>query len=73
MVTKSAYCSCIGPGFDFLCSHGGSQSPLTPVTEDLIPSSGLCELLYVHGTHKFISSYLYTNVNKQKSSLKMHP
>lgn len=37
----STDCSCREPGFQSKHSHSGSQLPVTPVTEDLVPSSDL--------------------------------
>ena len=40
---KTTCCSCRGPRFSSLHPRGSSQSSVTPVPGDPMPSSGLCE------------------------------
>jgi hypothetical protein len=50
-IVKSPGCSFRGPGFDSQLLHGRSHQSVTPVPEDLAPSSGL----YEHCTHAALS------------------
>ena len=53
-IVKSTGCSSIGPRFDSQHPHGSSQQSVTPVPRDLIPSSGLTDTRYAHGTQTYM-------------------
>lgn len=48
---------CTGGGFSSQYLHGGSQPPVTPVSGDLTPSSGL---VHVFGVQKCTESFSNT-------------
>jgi hypothetical protein len=61
---------CAGPEFGFQPLHGASQTSVTPVPEDLIPSSDLCKhktcMLYICISKGKIFIHIKINLKKHK-------
>jgi hypothetical protein len=61
---KSAYYSYKEHRFNFQLPQCRSQSSVTPVTENLMPSSDLCGLLHAHGTHTYMLAHTHKNIKE---------
>lgn len=66
-----AYCSYRQPGFSSQCTHGGSQSPRTPVPRDLAPSSGFHGLLHAWDARKLTQESRLVRINKSKRNFEV--